>query len=417
MKFRTFLYIMFVILAASCGSGSEILLQVFNPLDQPREDATILLSRGEISNMMEIPDGTVPLLLDENRDPLPCQADDVDGDGQWDELFALIDLSAKGTLKVVLQFVAPGDYPEFEVRTNLRLGDASKPGYPELETASRLEGVSYHNYSGRTEASFQMEGPAWENDRVGFRNYLDQRNGMDIFGKLTREMVLDSVGMEGRPSYHEPAAWGMDVLKVGTSLGAGAIGYMYLDSIYRVGDNGSGTYGVVFEGSQRSRFKLSYTNWKVGEEALDVVHQVEIGGGRHYYQGTVVYSGTEESLNLVTGIVNMKSKELHMVDLDAHHTAFITHDLQSEDTTLLAMALMMPKDYLVEYGETKESGEGITQTYYAVLESSSGEPVAYRFYALWEKEDPRWASLENVTEYLKNEAARWTQSVIIEVLQ
>ncbi len=55
----------------------------------------------------------------------------------------------------------------------------------------------------------------------------------------------------------------MDVLKVGTSLGAGAIGYMYKDSIYRVGDNGSGTYEVIFEGSQRSRFNLTYRDWKI----------------------------------------------------------------------------------------------------------------------------------------------------------
>lgn len=417
MKFRQFLFLLVIPLVVSCSSRSEILLQVSNPLDQSREDATILLSRGEISNWMEIPGGTVPLLMDENRDPLPSQTDDVNGDGQWDELFALIDLPAKGQKKVVLQFIPPGDYPEFESRTNLRLGDASKPGYPELETASRLEGVSYQNYSGRTEAAYQMEGPAWENDRVGFRNYMDQRNGMDIFGKLTQEMVLDSVGVKGKPSYHESAEWGMDVLKVGTSLGAGAIGYQYNDTIYRVGDNGSGSYQVVFEGTQRSRFNLSFANWKVEDSALDVIHQIEIAGGRRYYQGTVTYSGSELALDLVTGIVNMKSEELHVMELGAHHTALVTHDLQSEDTTLLAMAIMIPRDYLLEYGETEESGDGIIQTYYAILDAGAGEPVPYRFYALWEKEDPRWASFDNVTGYLKNEAARWTQSVIIEVIQ
>ena len=39
-----------------------------------------------------------------------------------------------------------------------------------------------------------MEGSAWENDLVGFRNYMDQRNGMDIFGKTTPDMVLDQCG-------------------------------------------------------------------------------------------------------------------------------------------------------------------------------------------------------------------------------
>jgi hypothetical protein len=256
-----------------------------------------------------------------------------------------------------------------------------------------------------------MEGPAWENDKVGFRNYMDQRNGMDIFGKTTSEMVLSEVGVEGAPSYHEPGEWGMDVLKVGTSLGAGGIGYMYRDSLYRVGDNGSGRYEVEFQGSQRSRFKLSYTDWKVDELSLEVTQHVEIVAGRHFYQGTVLYQGTNEALQLVPGIVNMKSEKVHVWKLDEQYTALLTHDRQSEDSSYLAMALMVPTDYLISTGETREEGEGITQSYFAALEARPQEAVSYRFYALWEGEDARWASLEEIKNYLHHEAERWTQSV------
>jgi hypothetical protein len=340
----------------------------------------------------------------------------VDGDGEWDELFAPFDMAPHQQKKVTLGFVKTAGYPKFPIRTNLRLGDASRAGYPELKNASRLEGISFHNYDQVTGAAFQMEGVAWENDKVGFRNYMDQRNGMDIFGKLTGEMVLDSVGIAGGPSYHEPGPWGMDILKVGTSLGAGGIGYLYRDSIYRVGDNGSGNYRVVFEGSQRSRFNLSFNNWSVNGTEVHVVQQIEISAGKHYYQSAVTFSGADIEMDLVAGIVNMKSTELHVVKLGGNHTALITHDLQAEDTTLLAMALMVPNEYLLGHGETKAQGEGVTQTYYAVLEAQPGDPVPYRFYALWEKEDPRWSSLEKVVEFLEEEADRWTQSVAYRVL-
>ncbi len=55
--------------------------------------------------MMEIPGNEIPLLLDENRDPLPCQVDDVDGDGLWDELFAVVDLPPSQK-KVILTSVS-----------------------------------------------------------------------------------------------------------------------------------------------------------------------------------------------------------------------------------------------------------------------------------------------------------------------
>jgi hypothetical protein len=239
---------------------------------------------------------------------------------------------------------------------------------------------------------------------------------MDIFGKTTRDMVLDEVGLPGTPSYHEPAPWGMDVLKVGTSLGSGAIAYSLEDKLFRVGDNGKGSYRVIFEGPLRSRFEFQYTDWMVEGEALQVNHQVEIAGGRHFYLSTVTLSGSQKPLDLVTGIVNMHSDELHVLDADPNHVVLLTHDRQAEDQSYLTMALMIPAQSLLSYEEAPEEGEGITQTYYAILDSSEGEPVSFRFYSLWEKEDPRWASLDEVKKYLQVEAERWTQSVIYRVL-
>jgi len=404
-------YLLLVLLAVSCNSAPEVTLQVSNPMNQERSDAIILLSRGEISRWLDIPEDQLPVLTDLAGEYISSQVDDLNGDGHWDELFAMTTLEALGKQTIVIKFVLPADYPEFPIRTNLHLGDALN-NYQELNSAQRLEGVSYHNYSGVTNASFQMEGPAWENDRVGFRNYMDQRNGMDIFGKTTTNMVLDQVGKEGEPSYHEPGEWGMDVLKVGTSLGAGAIGYMYNDSIYRVGDSGSGTYELIFEGPLRSRFNLSYTDWKVGEHLLNVNHQIEIVAGRQYYRGIVTYNGSEIPLELVPGIVNMKSSSLSVIKLNDQYTALVTFDHQSEDGSLLAMALMVPESYLKSTGESRNEGEGIIQTYYALLDASPGESLAYRFYSFWENEDPKWSSLEEIQNYLRDDAERLTQSVV-----
>src|ERR1035437_2056658 len=44
------------------------------------------------------------------------------------------------------------------------------------------------------DALYQMEGPAWESDKVAYRVYLDERNRVDIFGKATPKMILDIVG-------------------------------------------------------------------------------------------------------------------------------------------------------------------------------------------------------------------------------
>ncbi len=395
----------------SCNPDKEITLQVYNPMDQTRNDAIVLLSRGEIEGWISVPAGQWPFLKDPAGNYIPAQVDDLDGDGTWDELFALTNLEAGAQQKISLGFTPAENYPEFPIRTNLHLGDARNQ-YRKLDRAGRLEGVSYHNYENRTSAEYQMEGPAWENDLVGFRNYLDQRNGMDIFGKTTSAMVLDQVGREGEPSYHEPGDWGQDVLKVGSSLGAGGIAYMYNDSMYRVGDNGSGSYEVLLRGPLRSRFNLRYENWHAGDQVLNVTHQIEIVAGRRCYQSLVSYEGSEAPLSLVVGIVNMKSNRLHVLELDANYTALYTLDQQSEDGSFLAMALVVPTRFLLRAGETQDEGEGVIQTYYAELEASPGEWIPYRFYSLWEKENPDWRSREEIEAYLHSEAQRWSQSII-----
>ncbi|MCW8850213.1 MAG: DUF4861 domain-containing protein, partial [Melioribacteraceae bacterium] len=88
------------------------------------------------------------------------------------------------------------------------------------------------------DALFKYEGPGWESEKVGYRFYLDWRNATDIFGKKTAELVLHKVGINDRvakdDSYHEMQEWGMDIFKVGNTLGIGSIGMMYNDSIYMV---------------------------------------------------------------------------------------------------------------------------------------------------------------------------------------
>ena len=402
---------------SACQQDREVSLIFTNPLDLQRNDAPVLLSREMIAGWTDVPGGLLPLITDTAGTPVPGQADDLDGDGEWDELFLLTDLGPYATVRVNLQFVSQGEYPSFTLRTNLRMG-ANEPGYPELERAGRLEGITYHNHA-RTGEVYQMEGPAWENDLVGFRNYMDQRNGMDIFGKITREMVLDSVGLAGGPSYHEPDWWGMDVLKVGTSLGAGAIAYRMRDTLYRVGDNGSGSYIRRYEGPLRSGFDLTYTGWNPGEAEMDVTHFIEIIGGHRFYGSQVKYEWADggtvqsEGTELVTGIVNMKSDTLFRRELNSAYTGLMTHDYQAEDTTLLAMALLVPTERLTEIGRTPDQGEGITQTYFAALKAEPGELVPYRFYALWEREDPRWASHEEVFHLLREEAERWGNPVSV----
>ena len=72
---------------------------------------------------------------------------------------------------------------------------------------------------------YRFEGPGWESDKIAWRLYFDERCAVDIFGKRKQGIVLPLIDLPGSKSYHELSDWGMDILKVGDTLGAGGGGF------------------------------------------------------------------------------------------------------------------------------------------------------------------------------------------------
>jgi hypothetical protein len=394
----------------SCNRQSEEQLLLTNPSDQPRTDAGVVIPRTLLEAFKPVQDGLVPL-LHVSGTLLPAQVDDLDGDGAWDELFVLLNIGAKETVAATVTFTAPEDYPRFSPRTNIRFARKDMD-YKEVTTGTRES----HATNTITQEVWQMEGIAWENDRIGFRNYFDQRNGMDIFGKVTNEMVLDEVGYKDNPGYHYyNPEWGVDVLKVGNSLGAGSIAFSYNDSLYRLGDNGPATCTIIREGPLRSMFRFTFENWKMGDQVLDVIHDVSIQAGTYYYESKVSYTGTGENPDLVTGIVNMKSNALVEVPGTKNARAYHTFDLQSEDTTLLGMAVMVPAKSFRKTSEAPEAGDGIIQTYCIHLETAPEKVSTFRFYAVWERENEQWKTADGFERMLTREAALMLEPVKVKV--
>ena len=103
---------------------------------------------------------------------------------------------------------------------------------------------------------FPYEGVGWENEIVGYRLYLDERSVTDIFGKRTPSMVLDKV--DYRNDYHALAEWGMDVMKVGPSLGVGGLGLYRGDSLERFGKNAKVSADVLVESGDEVAFKVTH---------------------------------------------------------------------------------------------------------------------------------------------------------------
>jgi len=190
------------------------------------------------------------------------QADDLDGDGKYDELAFQIDL-APGQTRIVT--IAYGDQS-----TILRL----RSRYPK-----------------RTDAKFatRYEGLGWESEENAFRIYLDKRNAIDLWGKRRPGLYLD---LFASPEYiyHLEVPLGRDIFKVPPSLGIGSVGALVDGAAQPVAEVAERKWRVLTTGPVRSIGELEYKAWKIGGRTVDLVSRITQWAGEHGFEHRITVS-------------------------------------------------------------------------------------------------------------------------------
>lgn len=426
MKYMKQLHLVFLtVLVLSCGKSPRTLhLTLTNPSDTVRIDEAFVLSREQlcIDNHCQL----VPVIKDELGKFIPCQYDDLDDDGSWDAFAFVCDLLPLSQVRLQIDWVSSEKYPSFLSRTNVRYGKMISPrSIVELKTdwhdgrnLPRGEGYPY-----------QLDGPAWENDKVGFRHYFDGRNNRDVFGKLLPAMVLDTVGitLEGVPgdTYNVMRNWGRDILIVGRSLGLGGIALQLPDTLLRLGvlseqtvDNVDSTrYTLIAEGPVRSMLKLNYHGWKVGESKVDLQEIITIWAGKYGYESQITTSRLPENAFLVTGLVNIENEQTEVTQKYCNkYLSMSTHDLQANRKTwYLGLSLILPAANVDSLFEAPRENSNIMNTWCVRMKPDAAGEYRYNAYAAWEMSDQRFCSRDFYLKMIDGYAEAMCRPVKMEI--
>ncbi len=414
-----------IALVGMSGCTSKNQLVVTNPLAIDRADETLVISRADMeAKFGATPDGLVPVLK-LNGVAIPSQADDMDKNGQWDELAFCLNFKASETVTLEVENVPAEQYPQFEKRTNLRLGIA-QPDHSYLEVDQYFAPSCTDSFK----IIAQGESVSWENDKMGFRNYFDCRNVKDLFGKLKPGFIIDKIHTPEIPDYHTLSDWGMDVLHCGSSTGSGGLALIENDSLYRLGSTDIFEYQKVVEGPVRSVFDLKYSGWHVAGQNLTAVERIAIYPGKYWFQSDVTVSGFTGQKQIVTGIVTSQLKnEPFDFDANSAYRSIATLDKQSLNNDELGMAVLMKKDEVTKVAratdidffslgyktvEEKKFSIVISQMYYAAQGIQADKPARHYFFAVWGLENEKWKSMDNFKAYIASEAEMLSNPIRIE---
>ncbi|PPK88758.1 uncharacterized protein DUF4861 [Neolewinella xylanilytica] len=399
---------LFFLLLSTAATGqsasTEKQLSVTNPLQTERKDAAILVAADNIAEGK-----LMGYHFQHNGREVPYQTVDTDGDDRDDAYLLMLDLPAGATTTLTARELGDDVAPTFAPRTQAEISHKINGSWKDREY---LEGEFVNVDSLRvpdehTDHSWYIryEGPGWESDLVGYRFYLDWRNATDVFGKKRPEMVLQNVGQDGFDSYHEPSDWGMDVLKVGPSLGLGSLATWTEGAALRVETTDSVSSRVAENGPLRSKIRTRYYGWEAHDQKTDVVSELSIEAGSRMTRHDVRLS--EPLPNLATGIVKLETgTPLRGQAGDYAYLATWGDQSLAEDG--LGLAVIYRIEDLIEITEDANS-------HVVVLRPDGKNALTYYFLAAWEQEPNAIDSQADFEKYLDEQLVRLSHPLEVKV--
>ncbi|MBQ9237505.1 MAG: DUF4861 domain-containing protein [Prevotella sp.] len=236
---------------------------------------------------------------------IPCQLDDLNDDGLYDELSFVTDMKKKEkqTFDVVLSDEgAPREYPAV-CYGSIAIRDRAAKNQKHMP----INAVTFPKTSNPYQYIFP-HGAVMENDMVGFRAYCDHRQSIDYYGH--QQLKADIAETAFYPTAEQKAAGsGDDVLWTGSTFGCGTMhawdakkGWTIMYDNVR-----NTTMEVVAAGAVRTVLRITNRAWQPLEsfKPVDVVTTYLLYKGHRDVQVDVKFSHAVEGLPLAIGTVDI----------------------------------------------------------------------------------------------------------------
>jgi len=414
-KIYSLYFVLLSLLFFSCSSGEKSFdVTLINHIDVERIDEYITLSIDSLQK--KYPDfNPASFTIYKNDIEIPYQIED----NPDEKLISfVIDFAPSEKKVITIKYQNDSEtkkeyksraYAEVAMKIDYQFKDGkySAGRFQNYDSLRVPDGHTDHN------ALFKYEGPGWESDKVGYRYYIDWRNRIDIFGKKTNELVLKNIGindLEAKDdSYHQMQSWGMDVFKVGNSLGIGSYGMILNDSIYMVSERDSVICVITENGPVKAEVITDFYGWKVGNNKYDLKSILSITAGSRLTKAELLINPDDpldNPENLITGLVKSELAEFFENKSGTQWSYIALYGKQSLAEDSLGIALFYNNDELIELKETEDS--------YAVLLNPVDGKIIYYFCAAWEKEQQGIKSKEEFLSYLNNTMEKLNNPVSVE---
>lgn len=287
----------------SLGMEAQVTFQVEvrNPSGVARQDEPVVMDitqYGDVQRAVVTVDGK----------EIPSQLDDLDNDCVNDELCFLADLEKKEKKVYTVQLYQEGEQAAYPSRTYAQLMLPSKnKKLAKNQQDIYLRSISFDKKTKGVYFYVHSHGVCFESDLVALRVYFDNRQTIDLYGKVNKGLVLQDT--QFYPSEEQlKAESGDDVLWVGDTYGLGALrGWdgkqqVFFDQVKYQEQR------VVSEGPLRAIVEVVDKGWipAPGLKPVNATIRYTIYAGHRDFDVDVFFNKDVSDYRFATGLINVK---------------------------------------------------------------------------------------------------------------
>lgn len=394
-------------------------VEVTNPSAFARDNEVVTISFTQLGFNPADPPAMNLSVLD-NKVTLSTEQIDTDGDGKLDALMFVSSFKAneKHQFSVVNapDLKAPSTKKQTQAEISIKQGGQwegnAYQGGKFVNVSHVMLPPQYTAHSNY----IRYEGPGIESDKVAYRVYLDDRNGFDIFGKKIPDMVLQSIGHDDQESYEYDAPWGLDIFKVGNSLGTGGFGSWNGRQVEPIAVTEHREAVITANGNLYSSFNIHYDHWKVNDHVYDMNAMISMNANSRLAYNMVHINAIDSNSTIPPMAIGV-----------VHHPN--TKLLQSDPSSKLEWAYsaswgkqsrIAPDEYLgigVIFHRTQRTKQTEDETSYVSVMDVSKGVLDYYFFAAWDKEPGGIKTEAEFKAFLDREVEQLSSPLRVEVFK
>ena len=390
------------------AADKTMTITVKNPSKEARKAVPVVL---------EVDDDVRSALVTLNGKEIPCQLDDLDDDGEYEELAFLTNMDKKEEQTFVVKLSEQGEPRQYEAQTYGYIGirDRSEKN----QKHQRITSVTFPKETNPYNYIFP-HGAVMENDMVGFRVYADHRQSLDYYGHRNYKMDIAETAFYTTQEQRDKG-YGEDVLYTGSTYGCGALHGWDGKKSVMFENVRNRTQTVVTEGPVRTILDITNKAWQPYEgcKPVDIRTRYILYYGHRDVEVQVKFSRPVADIPLSTGIVDIVEGSTEFSDKAGLRgdwgRACAGNNPKVYDTITVGLGIYVPKQYYKADSHFTDGKEHLPNQAYVQVVGTDTDNMHYWFTCTCDIETFGFKDKDAWFKYLKEWKKEMEKPVCIKI--